>query len=555
MQFYSQGRVTENATRFAVHFLIVSLILAPLGPVFAQEADPSTSMSANTFVQLNTEEVPEVAPPEFTTDTPSTPPETTLNESVMPDLPSSASEADTPDDLIDKKDIDPESMQGTALMSQGSAAPGPGSVASNFFNQSQFKIDKNTGAARVTYPIVIPPGRNKVQPDLDLIYNSQDSEVGSIFGEGWSISIPHIELMNKTGIDTLYGATSTKYFASSIDGELATTTVSTNYIARTDSGSFNKYTFSSNTWIMVDKNGAEYEFGTASSSQQADPNNASNIHRWMLNEVTDKNGNIITYSYFKDAGQIYPSSTIYTSNGGSTGIFQVDFSRTTSTNNATSSAIGFPVKSNYRISEINAKINGSWVRKYALGYTTGDNGSTALLRSITDFGQNASGTAVVMPTSTFSYQTQTAGWVNDSVWNPLISFTATSSADNGARIADVNGDGLPDIVRSFSNASGSYAGAYINNGAGWTGSYTWNPPLAFVSSTVDMGVRIADVNGDGSPDFIQGYNDGSDHFASYLNNGTDWVSTSTWNPPITFAGNSGVDTGARIADINGDGLP
>src|SRR3989344_173901 len=92
MQFYSQGRVTENATRFAVHFLIVSLILAPLGPVFAQEADPSTSMSANTFVQLNTEEVPEVAPPESTPDTPSTPPETTLNESVMPDLPSSASE-------------------------------------------------------------------------------------------------------------------------------------------------------------------------------------------------------------------------------------------------------------------------------------------------------------------------------------------------------------------------------------------------------------------------------------------------------------------------------
>ncbi|RJQ82433.1 MAG: hypothetical protein C4519_08030 [Desulfobacteraceae bacterium] len=204
-------------------------------------------------------------------------------------------------------------------------------MASSFFNQSQFKVDKNTGAARVTYPVAIPPGRNGLQPGLDLVYNSQDGQAGSVFGEGWSIGIPYVERMNKTGVDGLHATSGTKYFASSIDGELATTTVGTDYIARTENGSFNKYAFSSDAWTVTDKEGTEYKFGSASTSRQTDPNDASNVYRWMLDQVTDTNGNTVAYSYFKDAGQIYPSSTVYTANGVAAGIFQVDFSRATST--------------------------------------------------------------------------------------------------------------------------------------------------------------------------------------------------------------------------------
>jgi hypothetical protein len=557
-----------RSKRALVLLLILAMVITPLQQAYAQEvssgnqeavAPPSDSSGTNTAPLVSSE--PSI--------TDSSSADSTPNTTVLPEGDASAnadniavtedaeSDSKAPDaapqkDLSDAAIEKPEAMQG-ALLSQGSGSPGPGSVAATSFNQSQFKIDKNTGAARVTYPIVIPPGRNKLQPNLDLVYSSQDAEQGSIFGQGWSISIPYVELMNKTGVNTFYGATSTKYYVSSIDGELATTTTPSSYTARTENGSFNDYTFSSNKWTVIDKDGTEYAFGSASSSQQADPNNASNVFRWMLDQVTDKNGNTITYSYFKDSGQIYPSSTVYTNSSSSSGIFQVDFSRTTSTDNTVSYATGFSVNSNYRISEIAAKVNGSWVRKYALGYTVGDNGTAALLQTITASGKNASGTIVTLPASTFSYGTQNAGWTANSVWNPLISFTATSSEDNGSRVADVNGDGLPDIIRSYANASGSYAGAYINNGAGWTASSTWNPPLAFVSST-DAGVRIADVNGDGLPDFVQGYNDGSDHFSSYLNNGAGWDSTSTWNPPVVFVSSSS-DTGTRISDVNGDGLP
>ena len=124
---------------------------------------------------------------------------------------------------------------------------------------------------------------------------------------------------------------------------------------------------------MTDKNGTQYVFGSTADSQQSDPNNASDTYKWMLKQVTDTNNNTITYNYFRDSGQIYPSSTLYTGNGSSTGIFEVDFQRTASADDATSSAMGFPVSSNYRISEIDVKVNGSWVRKYVLGYGVGDN--------------------------------------------------------------------------------------------------------------------------------------------------------------------------------------
>jgi hypothetical protein len=408
------------------------------------------------------------------------------------------------------------------------------------------KIDKNSGALQTTYPISIPPGRNGMQPNLDLVYNSQNMQQGIIFGEGWSIGIPYISRLNKSGVDNLYSTSTLNYFASSLEGELVSTSTVTStgssYIARTENGAFNKYTFTSSTnlWTMIDKNGTQYAFGLTSSSEQNDPNNSANVYKWMLQNATDTNGNAISYSYFKDSGQIYPSSTIYTANGTSTGIFEVDFQRATSTDNETSSASGFAVNSNYRVSEIDAKVNGTWARKYVLGYITGDNGGTALLGSIAESGENASGTIVSLPSSTFSYQTETPGWTSSSTWNPPTPFVANGGVDDGVRIADVNADSLSDIVGSSS--------AWIDNGAGWKSSSTWAAPAPFTTSGGgDNGVRIVDLNGDGLADVISSS-------SAWIDSGAGWTSSSTWTSPNAFATGT-VSNGSILADLNGDGLP
>src|SRR5258707_5925157 len=80
------------------------------------------------------------------------------------------------------------------------------------------KIDGPSGAFTQRVPLDIPPGRNGLQPDVSLQYNSQNTSDG-IVGYGWSLSVPYIQRLNKTGSPELYGTTS--YFTSSIDCELA----------------------------------------------------------------------------------------------------------------------------------------------------------------------------------------------------------------------------------------------------------------------------------------------------------------------------------------------
>jgi predicted nucleic acid-binding Zn ribbon protein len=49
--------------------------------------------------------------------------------------------------------------------------------------------------------------------------------------------------------------------------------------------------------------------------------------------------------------------------------------------------------------------------------------------------------------------------------------------------------------------------AWINTGSGWQRNNNWKPPvvIAYMSGTnnIDNGVRIVDVTGDGLPDFLQ----------------------------------------------------
>src|SRR5712675_823532 len=91
------------------------------------------------------------------------------------------------------------------------------------------KVDGQSGAFTQRVPLDIPPGRNGLQPDVSLQYNSQNTS-DSIVGYGWSLSIPYIQRLNKTGSQDIYGGA--PYFTSSIDGELASdaTTTSPNAV-------------------------------------------------------------------------------------------------------------------------------------------------------------------------------------------------------------------------------------------------------------------------------------------------------------------------------------
>ena len=195
-------------------------------------------------------------------------------------------------------------------------------------------VDQTTGAFVHRVPLDIPPGRNGLTPDLALQYNSQQLEDG-IVGYGWSLSLPYIERFNRTGIDRLY---TDNYFTSSLGGELATTSTANEYRHRFEDGRFIAYTFSNNSWIAYDKKGTKYTFGASTTAQLYATTTPSNVYRWMLEEIRDSNNNYITYFYERDSAtnQIYPTRILYTGNGSTNGIFQIDFTRATRTDPITS---------------------------------------------------------------------------------------------------------------------------------------------------------------------------------------------------------------------------
>ncbi len=148
-----------------------------------------------------------------------------------------------------------------------------------------------------------------------------------------------------------------------------------------------------------------------------------------------------------------------------------------------------------------------------------------------------------------------SGWMDDSSYTPPLDVEFVSSntnpKDEGGRVADLNGDGLPDLI------NGENRNTWINTGSGWVLDNTYAIPLSaiFVVAGEDEGVRLADVNGDGLVDILKG--EGSDQ-RTWINNGQGWGEDTDWEIPELadfVTADDGDNKGVRVADVNGDGLP
>ena len=77
--------------------------------------------------------------------------------------------------------------------------------------------------------------------------------------------------------------------------------------------------------------------------------------------------------------------------------------------------------------------------------------------------------------------------------------------DEGTRLIDINGDGLLDVIQSKPGVRV----VFFNDGAGGWFQLNRNIPYQFVTenglgnAVIDLGVRVLDVNGDGLPDMLK----------------------------------------------------
>ena len=135
---------------------------------------------------------------------------------------------------------------------------------------------------------------------------------------------------------------------------------------------------------------------------------------------------------------------------------------------------------------------------------------------------------------------------------PKVDFT-TGGAPQGVAICDVDGDGKPDmVVTNYNSNTVSVFRNTSTSGSITTSSFA--PEVNFATGPEAYGLAIADMDGDGKPDIVV-TNFGSNTVSVFRNTSTSGsITTSSFAPKVDFTVGQAPDDVA-VSDMDGDGKP
>jgi RHS repeat-associated protein len=256
------------------------------------------------------------------------------------------------------------------------------------------------GAALYNIPIVVPPGRNGMQPELALNYNSRSG--GGLAGQGWSLSgLSAIHRCPRTLAEDGPGAAAAVTLGAGdalcLDGERLVRTdysgapsasaaygVSGAYY-RTEIDSFARVTqyggdlAAAATCFKVEHKSGEISYYggqpngtscTAGPSRQI-PSGAVAPLSWQLQKTVDAQGNSIDYSYQSfGAGELLPAAIHYTGDSQSQGNRHVyfDYDPRPQADWSRSYMAGAMTERTQLLSGIRTTVGSAPVTRYALDY-------------------------------------------------------------------------------------------------------------------------------------------------------------------------------------------
>lgn len=343
-------------------------------------------------------------------------------------------------------------------------------------------VNLNTGSSTYTIPIVTPPGTNGMGPNLALTYSS-DAQGGAALGDDWAgdgwrlTGLGFIERRGKnyslsptyTNDDTFVlnlGESGGKLVYTGKDP--ATTAVGNYYRTQIDNYMrIQRVGALLDSWVLTDKGGTRYYFGTTAASRHANPSNASQVFRYHLDKVEDTHGVFWTVSYANSLAGMYPQEIVYSQGPGlpcaitDATYFNycrvVTFGRGARSDVQPSYHTGDRILSSQYLYTVQVRLGGRLVRRYDLSQTHATptaRGYAARMQltSVTEVGADG---ATALPPTTFTYNVDAnaanlAMTVTSVVGDPItnlggpISNTATPS--NCTFVLDVDGDNRPDVL-------------------------------------------------------------------------------------------------------------
>ncbi len=419
-----------------------------------------------------------------------------------------------------------------------------------------------SGTATYELPFEIPPGTNGLQPELKLLYNHQQTKLRpGIFGTARDLNIPFVQRNINYTIDEKTDDFFELFF-NGIKYRLIYVPAEDRYHTEIETFlSIKKVSGGDNDlkeyWVIKDTSGKTYRFGYKKESESVS-NQGTFVWRWNLDQITDTDNNNIYFSYIEnpsteDLGATYLSEITYNNEMSR----KLKFIREDSVRPDIWTVYdqGQKITESRRIKEIQFLVNNKLIHKYSLDYTSVDHAGKTFLKSITLFGSDGQSK---LPPTIFEYHSSEEGWEKFNTPLPWEVSFQEDSKDLGVRLIDVNRDGFTDIIKSKENDQKVWI--YKNNG--WVLDNNWKLPANayFVEgSKGDLGLRFAELNGDGFIDLIKG-NGAEQKSKAWINTGSGWVENNNWVPPVEarFVDYDS-DTkryyskGVEIIDLNGDG--
>jgi hypothetical protein len=148
----------------------------------------------------------------------------------------------------------------------------------------------------------------------------------------------------------------------------------------------------------------------------------------------------------------------------------------------------------------------------------------------------------------------------DGTFRPAVTYSTVAYGTNSVAVADMNDDGILDlVVANWCGTLGQYGCQYQSGAASvllGNGDGTFQPALVYGSGGLDAySVAIGDLNRDRKPDLVvtNSYYGGGDYNGSVgvlLGNGDG-----TFQPAVSYDTRGKVAASVAIGDVNGDGIP
>ncbi len=431
--------------------------------------------------------------------------------------------------------------EGRSLPSDGSTLAGDRGAVRAATLDGAVEPDLASGAATWSLPIEVPAGAGGLTPELALRYSST-SRRESWVGTGWALGLSSITRSVRRGVPT--GDDARDRFE--LDGEelVRDPAIPSRYHTRHER--FLRIERESDgSWTVRRTSGIALRFGTRPDARIDDA--GGNTFEWLTTELEDPLGNAITAHYDRrDEGIAYLAEVRWTLRRDAIGTLRslgddpardrvLRFVLEPRPDLATSHAAGFPRRLAHRLARIDVLAAGALLRRYAFEFAESAESGQSLLASVAQHGSDADALQPTPPRVTRfawtgSRSSGGASFARDTAretsWPASFSFVDADRSDGGVRLADLDGDGRPDLVKAFAvhpatggdPTSTPDSGVHLATSTGFeaTASTRWplpvfdgvtgnRIPLAFAFSFADgtrwgSGSTLIDLTGDGRAD-------------------------------------------------------